>query len=112
MSGDTITFRSVVNSTRYQFATTTTLTDTASYHNIEMVRRGDTLYGYLDEVQVGSITLPVGGTVNNSTKKFAIGKWGEDPSLFMSGMVRAFLVYNGKALTTTEMAQNSTAFAV
>jgi chitodextrinase len=112
MSGDTITFRTVVNSTRYQFATTATLTDTASYHNIAMVRSGNTLYGYLDQVQVGSIALASGGTVNNSTKKFAIGRWGEDPSLYLNGLVRAFLVYNGKALTIAEMSQNDIAFAV
>ncbi|MDF2605894.1 MAG: hypothetical protein K0S34_84 [Bacillales bacterium] len=111
VSGNVVYFRVCVGGTGYDLSSVT-ITNPGSYHDIVLLRNGSTLKVYVDGVNDSSKDLFISGSVNNSTYKMAIGRWGESTgeNYFLSADIKSFLVYK-KALTVAEMQQNATVFA-
>lgn len=69
------------------------------WHHVALIRYGNTVRLYLDGLQVGSVDVS-GVTLNNSTKKFAIGITGEYAVNAFVGNIDEFRVSKGIARWT------------
>ncbi len=86
-------------STLKQLESSTTVTDT-NWHHYAAVRSGNTLYLFLDGVNVGTLDV-TGVTFNNSANKMAIGRNGEYDGQYANGWIDEFRFSKGIARWTT-----------
>lgn len=89
----------------------TTLTSSAVadtlYHHVALVRRGSTLYQYIDGVITGSASV-AGKTMNSTSHKVGIGVYGEGNSISLNGSMDEVYIWKGYGPTDAEVLQLAT----
>jgi len=93
----------VSSETEYFAASTGTITDTASFHHIALVRDNtgtDTIRIFIDGAADGTVACD-GITANDSAYKFAIGRLGEYNGIYWNGWLDEFRFSNGVARWTS-----------
>lgn len=86
------------STTSKSIASTTTVTDTTTWHNVILTKDSTTLYLYLDGVLNGSISLS-GFTINNSSSNLGIGQTGSYTPDRFNGLVDLVHIEKQSALT-------------
>lgn len=98
-TNDTIIFRVFSNTSSYSATSTGTITDT-NWHHIAGVRDGNTVRLFIDGVADGTVDI-TGLSVNNSSTKFSIARFGEVASNTFNGHIDEFRFVKGEAKWTT-----------
>jgi hypothetical protein len=93
----------------YEITSSSTLTDTTSFHHIALVRYGNTATLYLDGTSVGTANL-TGVTIKNVTGNFTIGRYGDYNDLFFNGWIDEFRYSKGIARWTGNFTPQSSAY--
>ena len=98
------------NTTQYKIDGTTAITDTNTWHHVEVGRSGATLYLFLDGTLEGTVNIGA-ATINNSASTFSIGRQGAYNSQYFNGWVDEFRFTKGVARHTANFTPPTVAYA-
>lgn len=78
-----------------------------SYHHVALVRRGSTLYQYVDGVVTSSASV-AGKTMNSTSHKVGVGVYGEGNGISLNGSMDEVYFWKGYGPTDAEVLQLAT----
>lgn len=100
-ASNTITAAVYIGSNSHLISSSQAITDTTSWHHIELTRSGTNLYLFIDGVLSGSVSTLSTGIVNSSTYPLTIGRAGDSTTSYFNGYIDELRISKGIARHTT-----------
>ena len=109
-SNDTIRAVFASGTTLYTtLASTNTIAETTTWHNVIIQRNGTNFYIIVDGTQWATSSLGA-ITLNDSTASFSLGAPGDLAAFYFNGYVDEANIWNGRYLTSTEITELQTKY--